>query len=147
MLFGYLQSFDRVNHEDGRMEAYGMVGNLLPGLKNFRNNRCVRARVDGALPDRIDVTREVLQGSVLGSILFLIYMNNLPRLVRCEISLFAVDIKIWSCIHSDHVCRLLRHNLDAFNDWSIRNKLPFNFKKCRIFQMRNFLFPLQTWTS
>ena len=92
-------------------------------------------RVDSSQSRRISATSGVPQGSVLGPILFLLYVNDIPKLVRCKITLFADDIKVWSEIRSEADCRLLQDDLDALHEWSTRNALPFNFLKCKMLQL------------
>lgn len=127
------KAFDRVNHSIlvQKLEQYGVGGNLLKWLKNYLNDRTVQVRVDGALSMPIQVTSGVPQGSVLGPILFLIYANDIPRLIQCKIILFADDMKIWTTVNTTEDCERLQKDLDALHDWSLRNRLPFNFDKCK----------------
>jgi hypothetical protein len=138
------KAFDRVDHclLLRKMQNYGISGNLLKWLTNYLDNRSVHIRVGGTLSDEVIVTSGVPQGSVLGPILFLLYMNDLPQLVRCRIIMFADDIKIWTRVSSIHDCQLLQLDLDALHDWSLRNKLPFNFQKCKMLRLgKVFDFP------
>ena len=78
------------------------------------------------------VTSGVPQGSVLGPILFLLYVNDLPKLASCKIVLFADDIKLWAHIRTNDDCILLQKDLNALYDWSVKNDLPFNVQKCKM---------------
>ena len=91
--------------------------------------------------DRIIVTDSVTQRSVLGPIVFLIYMNNLPRLARRGILLFAADIELQRCTRRVQDCRLLQHDPDTLYDWSVHSKLPFNFKRCIMLQLEILFIP------
>ena len=95
-------------------------------LKHYLNDRCVRARVDGTLPDRIDVLTGVSQNSVLGSCLFRIHTNGSPLLVRCQISLFVGNIEhlSWIIIIKDFC--LLQRDLDAVSS----AKSTIEFREC-----------------
>ena len=128
------KAFDRVNHSIllQKLKQHGVTGNLLGWLENYLTDRVIQVRVDGALSKPVAITSGVPQGSVLGPILFLIYANDIPDLVHCKIILFADDIKLWTSIRTTEDCRLLQKDLDALYAWSLRNKLPFNFKKCRM---------------
>ena len=149
------KAFDRVDHDLllKKLQGYGITGNLLTCLRDYLADRHVRVRVDGALSRWIDVTSGVPQGSVLGPILFLIYMNDLPELVVCRMVMFADDIKIWMRITSVEDCYLLQKDLSTLYDWSVVNKLPFNLQKSKMLQLgRKFAFTYHlgchelTWT-
>lgn len=128
------KAFDRVNHNVlmQKLEQHGIKGNLLAWLSDYLTDRSVQVRVDGAVSNTIAVTSGVPQGSVLGPILFLLYTNDIPKLVICKIILFADDIKLWARIRSFDDCTLLQKDLDVLHNWSVENKLPFNFGKCRV---------------
>ncbi|KAA3680909.1 uncharacterized protein DEA37_0008638 [Paragonimus westermani] len=128
------KAFDRVNHSIllQKLKQHGVTGKLLAWLENYLMDRVIQVRVDGALSKPVAVTSGVPQGSVLGPTLFLIYANDIPNLVRCKIILFADDIKLWASIHTSEDCVLLQEDLNALYDWSLRNKLPFNFQKCKM---------------
>ena len=72
------------------------------------------------------------QGSVLGPILFVIYINDLPNEVTSNILLFADDTKIFRWIQSISDSSLLQKDLDRLVDWSRRWLLKFNASKCHV---------------
>ena len=131
------KAFDRVNHIllVEKLKNYGISGNLLSWLQDYLTDRYVQVQVDGALSERIPVTSGVPQGSVLGPILFLLFVNDIPELIHSRILLFADDIKIWTRVKNVEDCYRLQHDLDALSDWSLKNKLPFNLKKCKMLQL------------
>ena len=89
------KAFDRVDHNIllRKLKEHGIGGKILTWLANYLTDRTVRVRVDGALSDPAAVTSGVPQGSVLGPILFLLYVNDIPELMHCDTAMFADDIK------------------------------------------------------
>ena len=128
------KAFDRVNHHIlmQKLKQHGITGKLLTWLENYLTDRFFQVRVDGALSQPVAVSSGVPQGSVLGPILFLIYVNDIPNLVTSKITIFADDIKIWTIVPTTEDCTRLQKDLDTLYDWSLRNKLPFNLQKCRM---------------
>ncbi|WP_353805999.1 reverse transcriptase domain-containing protein, partial [Acinetobacter baumannii] len=115
------KAFDRVNHSilKQKLKQYGVTGKLLAWLEDYLTDRVVRVSVDGALSRSVAATSGVPQGSVLGPILFLIYVNDIPKLVRCKIILFADDIKLWTSICDREDSALLQKDLDALHEWTL----------------------------
>jgi len=83
-----------------------------------------------------DVVSGVPQGSVLGPLLFNIYVNDIPDVVSSPILLFADDIKIFRCIktHQDYI--QLQSDLNHLSEWSLRWKLKFNISKYNVLHLR-----------
>nr|VZI01772.1 unnamed protein product [Spirometra erinaceieuropaei] len=79
----------------------------------------------------------VPQGSVLGPILFLIYVNDAARDLDCEVAMFADDMKIWSVIRGPADEDRLQMNLNRLEEWSNRWLLRFNVAKCSILRLDN----------
>ena len=79
----------------------------------------------------------VPQGSVLGPLLFTLYINDLPDNVTCGIKLFADDTKIYSTIKDNFDTLFLQKNLDLVNEWSHKWLLKFNVDKYKLLQLGN----------
>nr|VZI29469.1 unnamed protein product [Spirometra erinaceieuropaei] len=79
----------------------------------------------------------VPQGSVLGSILFLIYVDDAARALDCEVAMFADDMKVWSVIRDPADEERLQMNLNRLEEWSNRWLLRFNVAKCSILRLGN----------
>ena len=95
-------SKDSVPHRrlTSKLEAYGVHGNLslCIWLSNFLTNRFQRVVVNGSQSDWIGVQSGVPQCSVLGSLLFLLYVNDVPDLIESNLKMFADATKIYSVI-------------------------------------------------
>jgi len=83
----YKKAFDSVPHRRllHKLEGYGVSGNLLPWFTDFLNQRYQRVTVDGVHSKWCSVISGVPQGSVLGSLLFIIYINDLSENINCNI--------------------------------------------------------------
>ena len=93
--------------------------NYYNGLKTFLSNRRQRVCLRGCFSDWVDISSRVPQGSVLGPILFLVYVNDLPGSVLSNLYIhtFADDIKLYCAIKSEEDCDILQQDLDNVTDW------------------------------
>ena len=96
----YSKVFDSVPHRRliSKLEAYGIHGNLSLWLTNFLANRLQRVVANGCLSDWISTLSGVPQGSVLGQLLFILYVNDIPDLIESNVKMFADDTKIYSVV-------------------------------------------------
>ena len=78
------------------------------------------------------VTSGVPHGSVLGPTLFLIYINDLPDCINCNVSLYADDTLLYAPINNDTDRLLFQADIDSLHEWSSTNKMPFNTAKCEV---------------
>ena len=77
------------------------------------------------------VSSGVPQGSVLGPVLFLIYINDLPKEVKNCIRLFADDTKLYRTVTTDLDCLSLQQDIDNIEEWASKWQLKFHPKKCK----------------
>lgn len=89
----FAKAFDKVSHAHllYRLECYGIKGQILTWLRDFLTSRKQRVVIEGQASDWLNVTSGVPQGSILGPLLFLVYINDLPYSVTCNADLFADD--------------------------------------------------------
>jgi len=73
----------------------------------------------------------VPQGSVLGSLLFVLYVNEISCLVKSKITIFADDTKLWRKIMTEEDKKMLQEDMDKLNKWSEDWLLKFNVNKCK----------------
>ena len=116
----YRKAFDTVPHRKlmKKLKNIGLTDKHLNWIRNFLTSRRMRVRVRGKFSRWFDVTSGVPQGSVLGLLLFLIFVNDLPSWIINSMRLFADDIKIWRKIRSDQDQISLQSDLDVLVDWT-----------------------------
>nr|VZI33520.1 unnamed protein product [Spirometra erinaceieuropaei] len=115
----------------------GIGGNFLKWIENFLVGRQQVVCVGRGKSDPAMVDSGVPQGSVLGPILFLIYVDDAAGDLDCEVAMFADDMKIWSVIRSPADEDRLQMNLNRLEEWSNRWLLRFNVAKCSILRLGN----------
>ena len=119
----FKKAFDSVCHNKLliKLAAYGINGNLLGWINSFLSGRKQRVLVNNCYSEWSNVISSVPQGSVLGPILFLLYINDIVDIVHgCKIKLFADDIKVfWVHDIKSKSINVLQICLDKISDWSI----------------------------
>ena len=123
------EAFDKVGHEGliFKLKQNGTSGNLLNLLCDFLRNRKQRVLLNGQVSDWSDVRAGVPQGSILGPLLFLIYINSLPEELSSNAKLFADDTSLFSVIHDSNTSALeLSTDLAKLNRWAFQWKMSFN---------------------
>ena len=92
------KAFDKIWHEAllNKLESLGISGNLLNLFCSFLNDRQQRVVLNGQLSNWTPILAVVLQGSILGPLLFLIYVNDLPDNLNSLIKLFADETSLFS---------------------------------------------------
>ena len=90
------KAFDKVWHKGllFKLKTYGVEGNLLNLLSNYLHNRKQRVTIHGKESDWKPIFSGVPQGSVLGPLLFIIYINDLADDLECNPKLFADDVSL-----------------------------------------------------
>ena len=119
--FDFAKAFDSVSHPKlvHKLEAYGICGNLLNILTDFLTDRSQRVVLSNAASTFLPVTSGVPQGSVLGPLLFLIYINDIVDLFDGSdvcVKLYADDIKIYLEITKDTDCATLQTLINKISE-------------------------------
>jgi len=128
----YTKAFDTVPHERllAKLKMLGIHGNILRQIANFLQNRMMKVIVNGECSDWACILSGILQGSVLGSLLFLIFVNDLPDWIKTNIRMFADDTKIWTKTVTEEDVVKIQEDLNSFCEWSKKWLLQFNPQKC-----------------
>ena len=88
------------------------------------------------------VTTGVPQGSVLGPILFLIYINDLPDKTRSKVKLFADDTDIYLAVSNLQDAQILQQDLDRLHEWELQWDMEFNPSKCVVIHVTRAITPV-----
>ena len=130
------KAFDTVNHNIlmSKLGKYGIFGKTKSLITNYLTGRTQKTKVNGNISDESKITCGVPQGSVLGPLLFLVYVNDVENVIQnSKIHLYADDTVIYiSGKDSNGMQRLLQEDLDKFADWSTTNKLSVNTAKTKL---------------
>ncbi|BHF80154.1 hypothetical protein SprV_0702327800 [Sparganum proliferum] len=110
-------------------------GNFLKWIQIFLLDRSQTVYVGGQQSTEVAVEIGVPKGSVLGSTLFIIYINDCVRELACGVSMFADYIQLWSVIRTADDEEHLQAYLTRLQQWSNDWLLPFNEKKCNILRV------------
>ena len=105
---------------------------MLNWVRAFLGSRSQRVVIEGEESESIPVTSGVPQGSVLGPILFLIYINDLPDEVCSQVRLFADDTALYLTMESEDSGPTLQSDLDILSMWETRWDMEFNPSKCQV---------------
>lgn len=130
----FRKAFDSVPHMRllCKLKSYGISGKLYSWIESFLSERCQQVSIGGCCSSMVPVTSGVPQGSVLGPLLFLLYVNDLPEAVNCPVKLFADDTKLYSGIASESDALSMQADLDSLVQWSDSWQMPFNEDKCKV---------------
>ena len=123
------KAFDKVWH-DGlifKLKQNGVSGNLLKFFESYLCNRKQRVAMNGSYSDYACIESGVPQGSVLGPLLFLVYINDLEKDIISNVKFFADDTMLYSVVHDPiKSASELNHDLEIINKWAHQWKMAFN---------------------
>ena len=128
-LLDILKAFDRVWHEGllFKLETVGISGNLHKLFQSFHSDRFQRVVLNGQSSNWSPVLAGVPQGSILGPLLFLVYINDLPDNLESLAKLFAGDTSLFSTVYNPLLsAEIMNKDLIKINEWAYQWKMSFN---------------------
>ena len=130
----FQKAFDKVPHKRllTKLKSHGIQGDVLRWVENWLHNRKQRVVINGKASKWTNVTSGVPQGSVLGPVLFLVYINDIDEGVTSIISKFADDTKIANSVASNEQVIEIQQNLDKLSEWGQTWQMKFNADKCKV---------------
>ena len=138
IFFDFSKAFDLVNHVIllVKLHHIGIAGQVCEWIAAFLSGRSMKVRVAGALSHTVPVTSGVPQGSVLGPLLFLIYINHIVHGLGTKYKIFADDLKIYLAFDgtgdSNFFTEALQADVDHLVSTSSSWGLSLNFDKCAV---------------
>lgn len=143
-IMDFSKAFDMVPHQRllTKIDHLGIRGNTKAWIKSFLTLRQQNVIIDGQSSTSSPVTSGVPQGTVLGPLLFLSYINDLPDCVSSNVRLFADDLILYRTIDNPETdCSKLQTDIDSLTSWEKTWQMKFNTSKCFIMHVthqRNF---------
>ena len=123
------KAFDKVWHEGliYKLQTFGISGNLLTLLSSFLHDRRQRVVLNGINSEWTNIKAGVPQGSILGPLLFLMYVNDIPDNLSSNVKLFADDVSLFSIVDDPvQSGSQLNNDLKKIQKWAFDWKMSFN---------------------
>ena len=142
----FSKAFDTVPHDGllSKLKHYGIDDKIWLWISNFLKQRKQRVVVDGIQSDLVTVDSGVPQGTVLGPILFLLHINDLPSVISSKVRLFADDCLVYREIKNRQDQIALQKDLNLLENWGSKWGMRFNAAKCNIMRMSRKQTPIST---
>ena len=134
MYFDLAKAFDTVPHSKliNKLKAMNLNKKLVTWIEDYLKGRKQRVLVRGKLSEWLEVFSGVPQGSVIGPLLFLIFINDLKEGIQSKLSIFADDTKIMHIVDTEEEIKELEEDLRKLQKWSEMNDMKFNTDKCSV---------------
>ena len=152
VLFDFSKAFDVVPHSIllAKLGSLGICGSLLSWIRDFMVGRAMRVSVLGSWSNSREVLSGVPQGSVLGPLLFLIFVNHLPSFISTQCKCFADDLKIYLSIRHDNIPNMVQDfagcqmSIDTIAAVASSWGLELNKDKCCVLRFSRNYFSLRS---
>ena len=134
LFLDYQKAFDTVPHHRLllQLKSFGIEDQALEWIRQFLKDRRQRVRVNDSISSWKPVESGIPQGSILGPILFILYVNDIPSQLKSIIAMYADDTKLYSAILSDNPNNTLISDLKIMEQWSQRFQMKFHPEKCHV---------------
>ena len=129
------KAFDTVNHQIliAKLENLGIKGDLLLWISNYLHDSQQKTIANNTILESLHVECGVPQGSILGPLFFITYINDVTTFLGNNFGLYAEDTVIFAHNSDKHIAeRELQNKLDLFVEWSEYNVLSINARKTKL---------------
>ena len=128
ILIDLQKAFDTINHEFllKKLEAIGFSDKCIQWFQSYLCEQIFFMETENHFFDYRKLSCSVPQGSILGLLLFLVYVNDMPQVVKSNLFLYAGD----SCLmyqHREEIEKQLKKDFESICDWFVDNKLTIQF--------------------
>lgn len=133
--FDFSKAFDQLNHRIliSKLSNYGISNCYIEWIMQYLSQRVQSVCFNNCISRSIDVVSGVPQGSHLGPLLFVLFINDLPDCIKySHVLLYADDAKIFKRINSIQDCQHLQNDFNGLIEWCNNNDLQLNFSKCNV---------------
>ena len=140
ILLDFCKAFDKVPHQRllTKLKYYGIQGNLLNWITEWMIKRQQRLVLDNNVSDFLGIP----QGTILGPLMFLLYIKDIDQNINSTIRLFADDCIMYRIVDTNEEAYNLQHDLDKIMDWCKTWQMQLNTNKCVVLRCTQSSFPV-----
>jgi hypothetical protein len=142
----FSKAFDKIDHKIliSKLSQTNIHPSLIAWTHDYLTNRSFNVIFNGYQSSNFVINAGVPQGSILGPILFILYINDLPDVITsCNYLMYADDVKIYKEIHSDNDSIMLNSDLSHITNWCLINKMSINVDKTFFIRFTNKHYPIK----
>ena len=134
LYFDFKKAFDTVPHNRLllKLECLGISGKVLDVINDFLKDRNFRVSVQGKFSSLKNILSGIPQGSVVGPLLFILFINDLPDCLKSTVKIFADDLKLIADLSDKS---MVDNDLKLLEDWERKWLLEFNVNKCKVLHL------------
>ena len=149
LILAFSKAFDTVPHQRllNKIDHYGIRNKTKGWIQTWLTTTSQRVVVDGEASETVHVDSGVPQGTVLGQLMFLLYINDFGDNITSSIKLFADDCLLFRNIKSIDDTKILQDDLSRLSMWTSKWQMLFNAKKCYTMRLHRKKQPIiQSYT-
>ena len=145
LILDFSKAFDVVGHQRllRKLSHYGINGTTLTWLESWLTGRTQRVVVEGECSDETPVTSGVPQGTVLGPLMFILYINDISADTSSSIRLFADDCVLYRVVSNTRDAEMLQGDLSQLCGWADTWQMDFNPIKCHVLSVTRKKTPIR----
>ena len=132
----FSRAFEKLFHSIliRKMIDLGFESGLIKWIASYLHNRLMKVKINGVFSNAYKMNTGVPAGSILGPVLFLIFINDIPPIFEkyCKVLLFADDCKLMMQIKNEDDAGKFQFEINKFSNWCAINRLQLNISKCAI---------------